>query len=64
MAIATIKAALKGDIRATEVLLERIEGKVVQKTEGEVRVTRMSDITVDNKPIELEVGGDDETKLT
>ena len=60
VAIATIKKALKGDMRATEILLDRIEGKVTQKVETEIKVTKLGDITIENKPLELDIGQEDD----
>ena len=58
VAISIIKAALKGDMRAAEILLDRLEGKPVQKVENVISVNKMGDITLNNKELEFEVGPD------
>jgi len=63
IALVLIKQALKGDIRALELLLDRLEGKVSQKVEAQLKVMRMGDIIVgEDKRLEFDIGEDDTTK--
>jgi len=55
IALNLVKLALQKDVRAIEVLLDRLEGKVSQKVENEIKVVKMGDVIVNNKPLELDV---------
>jgi len=56
VAVTIIKSALKGDMRAAEILLDRLEGKPTQKIETDIRVTKMNDVYLGDKPLEIELG--------
>ena len=43
---AMLNRALKGDVRAAELLLDRGYGKVLQKIDADVKVTQLPDIII------------------
>ena len=53
-----IMNAIEGDDRAIEDIFDRIDGKVTQKVESEVKVTQMGRVIKDGKPMEFDIGND------
>jgi len=59
------KAFVSDDLRALQEILDRIEGKVLQKNEvsSEVKYTQMSIIRIEEKPLKLDLGEDSPSRL-
>ena len=51
----------EGDDMAIERILDRIDGKVTQKVESEVKVTQMGQVTKDDVPLKFDVGSNNRT---
>ena len=51
--------ATEGDSKAIQDIFDRIDGKVTQKVESEIKVTQMGQVTKDDTPLKFDVGSND-----
>ncbi|MFA5499475.1 MAG: DUF5681 domain-containing protein [Candidatus Omnitrophota bacterium] len=54
--IQLVRTALKGDVAAIKEILDRIDGKVIQKIENEITVKEMGRVKINGKPLETDIG--------